>query len=278
MTSRAAVAAIPVAGTNGPLVLDQLADIRQQTVPGELDRKNGQWLVSVTGNLSKPDVGLASRSVAAALKQAGAPPKGVAVEVRGQIAVLNQIFSNLTAGLAVSVLVMLLLLTANFQSVRLALVALSTVPAVLVGALAALLITGTSLDLESFMGVIMGIGVALANAILLITFAERNRQAGQGAYEAARNAASERLRPVLMTSLAMVAGMLPMALALGRGAEETAPLGRAVIGALIVATAATLFILPAVFGLAQRKAPLGSPSLDPDDPTSRQAQALDNAR
>jgi multidrug efflux pump subunit AcrB len=278
MTSRAAVGAIPVPGANGPLVLDQVADIRQQTVPGELDRKNGQWLISVTANLAKPDLGLASRSVDAALKQAGAPPKGVAVEVRGQIAVLRQIFSNLTAGLAVSVLVMLLLLTANFQSVRLALVALSTVPAVLVGSLVALLVTGTSLDMESFMGMIMGIGVALANAILLITFAERNRKAGQPAYEAARNAASERLRPVLMTSLAMVAGMLPMALALGRGAEETAPLGRAVIGGLIVATAATLFLLPNLFGLIQSKASTGSVSLDPDDPASAFAHNSDTSQ
>jgi multidrug efflux pump subunit AcrB len=278
MTSNAAVASIPVPGAGGNLLLGQVADIRQQTVPGELDRQNGQWLISLTANLAKPDLGLASRSVDAALRQAGPPPKGVVVEVRGQIAVMRQIFSNLAAGLAVSVLVMLLLLTANFQSLRLAFVALSTVPAVLVGALLALLLTGTSLDLESFMGVIMGIGVALANAILLITFAERNRKAGQGAMEAALNAAAERLRPVLMTSLAMVAGMLPMALALGHGAETTAPLGRAVIGAVIVATAVTLLILPMLFGLIQKKAPIASVSLDPDDPASDFAPAVDTHR
>jgi multidrug efflux pump subunit AcrB len=278
MGSSAAVAAIPVPTAAGVAPLGQFADIRAQTTPGELDRENGQWLVSVTANLSKPDLGLASRSVDQAIAKAGAPPKGVAVEIRGQITVLRQIFANLAGGLAVAILVMLLVLTANFQSWRLALVALSTVPAVLAGGLLALLLTGTSLDLESFMGLIMGVGVALANAILLITFAERNRKAGQGAMEAAYNAASERLRPVLMTSLAMVAGMLPMALALGRGAEETAPLGRAVIGAVVVATAATLLILPTLFGLIQKTASTASVSLDPDDPASPFAQAVDTPR
>ena len=278
MGSSAAIAAIPVPVTGGLAPLGQLADIRSQTTPGELDRENGQWLVSLTANLAKPDLGLASRSLDKAIARAGQPPKGVAVEIRGQITVMREIFANLAGGLAVAVLVMLLLLTANFQSWRLALVALSTVPAVLGGGLLALLATGTSLDLESFMGLIMGVGVALANAILLITFAERNRKAGQGAMDAARNAAAERLRPVLMTSLAMVAGMLPMALALGQGAEETAPLGRAVIGAVIVATAVTLLILPILFGLIQKSAPVASVSLDPDDPASAFAQAVDTPR
>jgi multidrug efflux pump subunit AcrB len=115
----------------------------------------------------------------------------------------------------------------------------------------------------------MAIGVAVANAILLVSFAEQNRLKGAPAPEAARAAATERLRPVLMTSLAMIAGMIPMALAFGQGAEETAPLGRAVIGGLAVATIATLFLLPTVFGLAQRKASMKSRSLDPEDPDSQ---------
>ena len=114
----------------------------------------------------------------------------------------------------------------------------------------------------------MAIGVAVANAILLVTFAEANRRAGADSQTAARAAAAERLRPVLMTSLAMVAGMLPMALAIGRGSQETAPLGRAVIGGLLAATVTTLFVLPTVFGIVQRRASLASPSLDPDDPSS----------
>jgi multidrug efflux pump subunit AcrB len=278
MTSLPAISAIPVAGPNGTdLLLSQVADLRQQTVPGELDRRNGQWLISVTANLTGPDLGRAAKSIDAAIARAGTPPKGVTVDVRGQVSVMRQIFSNLSVGLALSILVMLLLLTAYFQSLRLSLIALSTVPAVLLGSMLFLFLTATSLNLESFMGMIMVIGVALANAILLVTFAERNRAAGQSSFDAARNAASERLRPVLMTSLAMIAGMAPMALAIGAGAEETAPLGRAVIGGLIAATAATLFLLPGVFGLVQRKAPLGSVSLDPDDPTSRVAPALESA-
>ena len=275
MTSLPDIAAIPVARTGGgELQLSQVADLRQETVPGELDRKNGQWLISVTANLSNPDLGRAARSIDAAIRRAGKPPKGVTVEVRGQVSVMKQIFGNLSVGLVASILVMLLLLTANFQSPRLSLITLSTVPAVLLGSLLFLFITGASLNLESFMGMIMVIGVALANGILLVTFAERNRQAGQSSFDAARNAAGERLRPVLMTALTMISGMTPMALALGAGSEATAPLGRAVIGGLIAATAATLFILPSVFGLVQRQAPLGSASLDPDDPTSRMALIL----
>lgn len=264
MTSQGAIAAIPVSGANGDVLVGQVASIRQQTVPGELDRKNGQWLVSLTANLAQPDLGLATRSIDHAIERAGTPPKGVTVEVRGQPAVMKQIFANLGAGLAVAILVMLLLLTANFQSVRLALVALSTVPAVLAGGLLFLLLTGTSLNLQSFMGLIMAIGVALANAILVVTFAERHRLAGQTSFEAGANAAQERLRPVLMTSLAMLAGMVPLALALG-GGSELAPLGRAVIGGVIAATGATLFVLPTVFGVIQHSASRRSMSLDPDD-------------
>jgi multidrug efflux pump subunit AcrB len=269
MTSAADIGNLPVTGTDGSnLVLSQVAQLRQQTVPGELDRQNGQWLVSVTANLAKADVGRAARAIDHAIKQAGAPPKGVTVQVRGQVSVMRDIFVNLGVGLGAAILVMLLLLTANFQSLRLALVAMSAVPAGLMGSLAMLLLTGTSLNLESFMGMIMVVGVALANAILLVTFAERNRREGQPALKAAYLAAEERLRPVLMTSIAMIAGMVPMALALGRGSQETAPLGRAVVGGLLLATAATLLILPVVFGLVQRRASLASVSLDPDDKPS----------
>jgi multidrug efflux pump subunit AcrB len=190
---------------------------------------------------------------------------------------MRQIFGNLSVGLALAIFVILLLLAANFESIRLSLIVLSSVPAVLAGVILMLLITGTSLNLESFMGAIMAIGVAVANAILLVTFAEKNRKDGADAKTAARNAAGERLRPVLMTSLAMITGMIPMALAIGRGSEETAPLGRAVIGGLIAATAATLLVLPTVFGLVQKRASLVSPSLDPEDPNSPHATASEAA-
>ena len=267
MTSIKDIQTIPVASSTGadPLV-DQVASVRADTVPGELDRLNGQWQVALSANLSKVDLGRANTHIQKAISQAGAPPRGVSVQVRGQITAMSQIFGNLTVGLGVAILVILLILAANFESVRLALIVISTTPAVLVGVVIMLLITGTSLNLESFMGAIMAIGVAVANAILLVTFAEKNRKAGQDAITAARNAAAERLRPVLMTSVAMIAGMIPMALAIGRGSEEVAPLGRAVIGGLLFATAATLLVLPTSFSVVQRHASIKSPSLDPDDP------------
>ena len=278
MTSVADIANLPVAQNAGSdVLLSQVAALRTQTTAGELDRQNGQWLVSVTGNLTRPDVGRASSAVSAAIAEVGAPPKGVAVQVRGQVTVLRQVFTNLAIGLVSALVVMLLLLTANFQSVRLSLVALSAAPAGLAGSLILLLVTGTSLNLQSFMGMIMVVGVALANAILLVTFAERRRRAGQPSFEAAREAAGERLRPILMTSLAMISGMIPMALAIGRGSEETAPLGRAVIGGLLFATAATLLVLPIVFGFVQRRASTRSVSLDPDDPDSTTARLAEAA-
>jgi len=161
-----------------------------------------------------------------------------------------------------------LLLAANFQSLRLAFVVVSTVPAVLTGVVLMLAATGTPLTVQSFMGAIMAIGVAVANAILLVTFAEQTRMQGGSPLQTAIDAARARMRPVLMTSAAMIAGMLPMALAIGEGAEATAPLGRAVIGGLAAATLATLLVLPSVYSLVQQSAGVKSSSLDPDDPAS----------
>src|SRR5213078_2684113 len=162
----------------------------------------------------------------------------------------------------------LLLLTAYFQSFRLAVVVVSTTPAVIAGVVLALLATRTTLNIQSFMGAIMAIGVAVANAILLATFAEQGRREGKSAVDAAVDAAKHRLRPILMTSCAMIAGMVPMALGLGEGGEQTAPLARAVIGGLAVATFGTLFILPSVFAIVLGRSSTKSVSLDPDDPDS----------
>jgi multidrug efflux pump subunit AcrB len=137
---------------------------------------------------------------------------------------------------------------------------------VLAGVALMLFLTRTTINVQSFMGAIMAVGVAVANAILLVTFAEHARLSGEA--QPAIAAARARMRPVLMTSTAMIAGMLPMALAIGQGAEATAPLGRAVIGGLLVATFATLFVLPSVYSLAQQSARRQSASLDPDDPES----------
>jgi multidrug efflux pump subunit AcrB len=184
---------------------------------------------------------------------------------------MRETLTNLSIGLGLASLVIFLLLAANFQSMRLSLVVLSTVPAVISGVIIMLLITGTTLNIQSFMGAIMAIGVAVANAILLVTFAEQSRRGGTGAIEAAIHGAQTRMRPILMTSMAMIVGMVPMALAFGTGAEQTAPLGRAVIGGLLAATFTSLLILPSTFSLVQQRAGTNSPSLDPEDSESRYA-------
>ncbi len=247
-----------------PLVGD-VARVAYGTSVGEYDRYNMQRMVTLTANVAGEDLGRAAARVASALRQAGEPPRGVTAAVRGQIAPMEQTLAGLEVGLALAVLVIFLLLAANFQSVRLAFTVMSTIPAVLAGVFLALFVSRTTLNVQSFMGAIMAIGVAVANAILLVTFAEQYRRAGATSRLAAIQGAETRMRPILMTSLAMVAGMIPLALALGEGAEQTAPLGRAVIGGLVAATVATLTILPSVFSIVQEGAGTHSVSLDPDD-------------
>jgi multidrug efflux pump subunit AcrB len=181
---------------------------------------------------------------------------------------MQELFGGLELGLGVAIVAIFLLLAANFQSFRLSLAIVLTIPSVIAGVAVALLLTHTTLNIQSFMGAIMAVGVAVANSILLVTFAERDRVQGAKVPDAAVQGASSRLRPILMTSLAMIAGMVPMATGLGEGGQQTAPLGRAVIGGLIGATIATLLILPALFSIVQRETTRKSASLDPDDPSS----------
>jgi multidrug efflux pump subunit AcrB len=260
---------IPVGLRGGQSVLlRNVATVTPGTAVGQYERYNMQRLVTVTANIQGTDLGHAASQVAAALRALGDPPARVSVALRGQVVPMQQMMDGLRNGLALAVVAILLLLAANFQSVRLSLVVASALPAVVVGVAVALWVTGTTLNVQSFMGAIMAIGVAVANAILLVTFAERSRIAGAPAAQAAVEGARSRLRPVLMTSLAMMAGMVPMALGLGEGGEQTAPLGRAVIGGLAAATIATLLVLPSVFATVQNRTTRRSPSLDPDDPLS----------
>ncbi len=245
-----------------------IAEIRPGTMPGQYDRYNMKRQVTLTANRADIDLGSLTREVAAAIERAGATPKGAKVEVRGQIPPMNEMSSGLTVGLIVSIVAVFLLLTANFQSIRLALVCVSSVPAAVAGVLLMLWLTGTTLNIQSFIGAIMAMGVSMANAILLVTFAESRRRAGEAAGGAAMHGAGGRLRAILMTTCAMIAGMLPMALAFGEAGQQNAPLGRAVIGGLVAATASTLLVLPAMFVLLMRRAPSRSASLDPDDPDS----------
>jgi multidrug efflux pump subunit AcrB len=271
MNSVNEVGMIPLAETadGGTVLLRDVAKIQHTTMPQEYDRINQRRIVTLSANVVGEDLGRVSRKIQQAIDAAGQPPTGVKVEVRGQVPPMLQMFSGLGVGMAMAVVVVFLMLTAYFQSPRLAFVSVATTPAVVAGVAFALYITHSTLNIESFMGAIMAVGVAVANAILLVTFAERARQTGMPAGQAARTGAEERLRPILMTSCAMIAGMIPMGLGLGEGGEQSAPLGRAVIGGLGFATCATLLILPTVFTLVMGRVRVGSVSVHPDDPESR---------
>jgi multidrug efflux pump subunit AcrB len=252
----------------GQVLVRDVATVSTGTMPGEIDRYNMRREVSMTANVVGTDLGSVSREVAAALKRAGEPPPGAKVEIRGQIPPMRNMLDGLALGLGLAVVVIFLLLSANFQSLRLSLVTVSTVPAVIAGVAVMLYLTRTTLNIQSFIGAIMAVGVAMANAILLVAFAENRRLQGKAAADAAISGAGSRLRAILMTTCAMMAGMLPMALAVGESGQQNAPLGRAVIGGLAAATAATLFVLPSVFALVQSRATTQSASLDPGDPDS----------
>jgi multidrug efflux pump subunit AcrB len=269
MTNLDDLRVVPVTATQSshPLLGD-VANIENGTIVGEYDRINGQRLVTLSANVFGEDLGRVASRIDQAIASVGAPPRGTTVTVQGQLAAMRETFRNISAGLVVAVVVIFLLLAGNFQSLRLAFVVVSTVPSVLAGVVLMLLATGTTLNVQSFMGAIMSIGVAVANAILLVTIAEQARRHSSNAMDPAIHAARARMRPVLMTSAAMIAGMVPMALAIGEGADATAALGRAVIGGLVAATAATLLILPSIYSIVQQSSSATSPSLDPDDPDS----------
>jgi multidrug efflux pump subunit AcrB len=264
------VGSVPVMQDGRPMPrLADIASFKLGTMPGLIERYNGQHVVSLTANIHELTLGEAGRKLNQALRAAGNPPKGVSVNLRAEIPPLEQTLSGLRIGLLLAVVVILLLLTANFQSLRLAFSIVLTIPAVLCGVLLMLLASGTTLNVQSFMGAIMSIGIAIANSILLVSFAERFRHEGRPVLEAAREAAGSRLRAVLMTAAAMILGMAPMAIGFGEGGSQSAPLGRAVIGGLIVSTFTTLLVLPSLYAILQHGASTTSPSLNPLDPKSR---------
>lgn len=270
MTSSDQVETVPLdaisPGIN--LMVRDVASVGRGNEPGEFDRTSMQRYLSITANVEGEDLGRASRQIDQALQQAGKPPRGVYVENRGQVTPMNEMFRSLGYGLVVAIAVILVMLTAYFQSFQLALAAVGAVPGVLSGVVLILYLTGTTLNIESFMGSIMSIGVSVSNSVFLITFAARDWREGLASDRAATRAAGERLRPILMTASAMIIGMVPMSLALEAGSQMQAPLGRAVIGGLLVSTIATLFILPALFAIVIGKRKYQSPSLDPNDPES----------
>jgi multidrug efflux pump subunit AcrB len=270
MNSKAEVEMIPVKSTStGSVLVRDVAEVTDSTIPEAYDRFQMRRVVGMTANIEGEDLGRTTARLDDAVKKAGAPASdAVKVEVRGQAAPMKEIFNSLFLGLVLAVVAIFLLLTGYFQSIRLALIAVSALPAVIAGVFLALWLTRTTLNLQSFMGAIMAIGVAISNAILLVTFADKHWREGMSARDAAVAGARGRMRPILMTSSAMIAGMLPMALAIHEGSEQTAPLGRAVIGGLAASVVATLFVLPAVFTWMQGWYKPKSVSLDPGDPAS----------
>jgi multidrug efflux pump subunit AcrB len=255
-------------GRSGTRLVD-IATLKTGTMPGLMERYNGQRVVSLTANIHGITIGEAGQQINAAIARAGTPPRGISVALRGEAPVLAQTISGLRTGLLLAVVVIFLLLAANFQSIRMSLAIVLTIPAVLCGVLLMLRFTATTLNIQSFMGAIMAIGIAVANSILLVSFAERLRREGMPLLEAAREGAGSRLRAILMTAAAMIFGMLPMAIGMGEGGAQAAPLGRAVIGGLIVSTFATLTILPSIYAILQRGASTASASLNPMDLESR---------
>lgn len=252
-----------VKGQDRP-ILEDVATFTRTTTPGEYDRAGPRRFLTIGANIHETDLGTATANVQKQVKSMGEPPKGVKVEVKGMSSLLDETLGSLQGGLAFAVLVILLLLAANYESVPTALTVVSTIPAVILGSMAALLLTGATLNLQSYMGMIMSTGVSVANAILIVTNAERLRVEMKDATKAAVLSASIRLRPILMTSLAMMVGMVPMASGLGEAGEQTAPLGRAVIGGLFASTFAALFMLPLIYAWVKQKASIESTSLLPN--------------
>jgi multidrug efflux pump subunit AcrB len=237
-------------------------------MPGQYDRNTMQRYLSLTANVEGEDLGRAARQINDAIEAAGQPPKGVRVDIRGQITPMQEMFSSMAVGLIIAVVTIMVMLTAYFESPRLALAAVSAVPGVLSGVVLILFFTRTTLNIESFMGSIMCIGVSLSNSVMMVAFIAKDWRHGKSSFDAAWSGAQERLRPILMTACAMTVGMVPMALVLEHGSEMQAPLGRAVIGGLVVSTFATLLIVPSVFALLMGNRPAVSPSVHPDDPKS----------
>ncbi|RAJ80217.1 multidrug efflux pump subunit AcrB [Chitinophaga dinghuensis] len=255
---------VPVAAG---VYLRDITTAEKTTSPGEYDRINQQRYITVTANIHQKDMGTAVKDVRSAIASLGALPQGVKILLRGQADLLTQTMNELATGLLIAIVVIFLLLTVNFQSFRLALAVLSVVPAVIAGALIMLLVTGQSLNIQSYMGTIMAVGVAVANAILLVTNGEVYRKQSTPGF--AVTGASNRLRPILMTSMAMIAGMFPMAIGFNEGGDQTAPLGIAVIGGLLFSTISTLIFLPAIYSGIMGKKTYVSPSLHPEDKDSR---------
>ncbi len=252
---------IPVTGANSngaePQLLSNLATFHRGTTTAIVDHYNVQPTYDVFANTDLRDLGGVASQVYTIVdsfkKRVG---KGNFLNVRGQVDTMNSSFLRLGLGMFFAIMLVYLLMVVNFQSWVDPFIILMAIPGTLAGILWMLFITQTTLNVPSLMGAIMSVGVATANSILLVTFANDERAVGKNALDAAHSAGFTRIRPVIMTATAMMIGMLPMSLALGEGGEQNAPLGRAVIGGLLIATFSTLFFVPIMYTFLRKDAPV----------------------
>ena len=260
---------IPINGpaAHQPAILADVATIKRSQEMADIDHYNIRRVVDVFANVQGRDLGSVGRQVARIVNaNEHLLPRGSFVTMRGQIETMRDAYLHLIVGLVFSIALVYFLIVVNFQSWLDPFIIISGLPAALAGIVLCLFLTGTALSVPALMGAIMCMGVATANSILLVSFA-RERLAEHGnATLAAVEAGFTRFRPVLMTALAMIIGMVPMALGMGEGGEENAPLGRAVIGGLLMATVATLIFVPSVFSLLHRHAAPPPPVTDPGEP------------
>ncbi|MBI3791587.1 MAG: efflux RND transporter permease subunit, partial [Gemmatimonadetes bacterium] len=257
MSSVDALASTPitVAGQPTPQLFGNLATVSRGTAPAVVNHYNVAPVYDVYASADRHDLGAVARDVDAIIARAKPGlPRGTTVVMRGQVQSMRSSFTGLGLGILFAILLVYILLVVNFQSWLDPLIIIMALPGALAGIVWILYVTHTTFTVPSLMGAIMSMGVATANSVLLITFADDQRTAGRSALEAAVDAGFARLRPVCMTALAMIIGMLPMALGLGEGGEQNAPLGRAVIGGLLVATFFTLVVVPVVYSILRRDA------------------------
>jgi multidrug efflux pump subunit AcrB len=249
---------IPVVGGSAAApqvqVLQNLASVRRQVAPGVASHYDIQSVVDIYTGVQGRDLGAVAGEIGDIMDAFKKKlPRGSTMVMRGQVETMHSSFVGLEAGLAFAIVLVYLIMVVNFQSWTTPFIIITALPGALAGIVWMLFLTGTTLSVPSLMGAIMSVGVATSNSILMVTFANNHLREGKDSRAAALEAGFTRLRPVLMTALAMVIGMLPMSLGLGEGGEQNAPLGRAVIGGLLLATVATLFFVPVVFSYLRRK-------------------------
>jgi CzcA family heavy metal efflux pump len=252
-----ALARTPISSPNGnsSQLLGNMATFRRDESPIVIDHYNIQPTFDVYADVDQRDLGGVASEIQK-IMDGTKLPVGTTLALRGEVKTMQDSFVRLGVGIVFALLLVYLLMAVNFQSWLDPLIILMAIPGAFCGILWMLFVTQTTFNVPSLMGAIMTIGVATANSILMVVFANDERIAGKDRYEAALNAGFTRLRPVCMTALAMIIGMLPMALAFGEGGEQNAPLGRAVIGGLLLATVGTLFIVPVIYSLLKRTPPL----------------------